>query len=151
MSDLNIKPILEWFQQAKPNPSVEDACVQIGCHYEEVAEMATVTGDTDAKECCESAAMHYKLKNYNYLSDLELLCQDGESKIELLDSLCDQIVTAVGVAYMMGFDIEKALSEVNRSNWSKFVDGKPQFNEQGKIAKPESYSPPDLTNFISNK
>tara|TARA_Y100000310_G_C20704371_1_gene833800 strand:+ start:24615 stop:25058 length:444 start_codon:yes stop_codon:yes gene_type:complete len=147
MSDLNIKPILEWFHQAKPNPSVEDACVQIGCHYEEIDEMMEALADdgcfvTDlAKE--HKDKIHYAV---DYLQN-----PSSKTSIELLDSLCDQIVTAVGVAYMLGFDIEKALSEVNRSNWSKFVDGKPQFNEQGKIAKPESYSPPDLTNFISNK
>lgn len=149
MSDLNIKPILEWFQQAKPSPSVEDACVQIGCHYEEVAEMAAVTGDGFTENATVDSSIEYKALNDVYLLNLEYF--DDDDKVELLDSLCDQVVTAIGVAYMLGFDIEKALSEVNRSNWSKFVDGKPQFNEQGKIAKPESYSPPDLTNFISNK
>lgn len=72
---------------------------------------------------------------------------DAKGKIELLDSLCDQIVTAIGVAHMMGFDIESALNEVNRSNWSKFIDGKAVFDENGKIAKPDTYSKPDLTSF----
>jgi predicted HAD superfamily Cof-like phosphohydrolase len=66
----------------------------------------------------------------------------------LLDSLCDQIVTAVGVAHMFGMDISGALSEVNRSNWSKFVEGKPVFNEHGKIAKGPNYTPPDLARFV---
>lgn len=148
MSDLNIKPILEWFEQAKPNPTTEDACVQIGCHYEEVKEMSDSTGDSDISDCCYTASSHYKMKNKNYIREIELIDSCEKTKIELLDSLCDQIVTAIGVAYMLGFDIEKSLAEVNRSNWSKFVDGKPQFNEQGKIAKPESYSPPELKGFI---
>ena len=37
-----IHNIKEWFKAAKPNPSTEDVCVQIGCHYEEVAEMSAV-------------------------------------------------------------------------------------------------------------
>ena len=69
-------------------------------------------------------------------------------RTELLDALCDQIVTAVGVAHMFGLDIEGALAEVNRSNWSKFVDGKPTFDANGKIAKPATYSKPDLTPFL---
>lgn len=144
MSDLNIKPILEWFQQAKPNPTTEDACVQIGCHYEEFDKMLISLTDFD----CDvgSHSNKYKEKDNDYLLNIDQL-YDAE-RIELLDSLCDQIVTAIGVAYMLGFDIEKALAEVNRSNWSKFVDGKPQFNEQGKISKPESYSPPELKEFI---
>jgi len=146
VSDLNIKPILEWFQQAKPNPTTEDACVQIGCHYEEVAEMSEVMSDDSVQHELEYCSENYKaVMDWCYAS-IEYISDD--EKRELLDSLCDQIVTAIGVAYMIGFDIEKALAEVNRSNWSKFVDGKPVFNEQGKIAKPESYSPPELKEFI---
>ena len=71
-----------------------------------------------------------------------------DARVELLDALCDQIVTAVGVAYMMGMDIESALAEVNRSNWSKFEGGVPVFNEQGKIAKGVEYTPPELSDYI---
>lgn len=141
---LNIKPILSWFEQAKPNPTIEDACVQIGCHYEEVAEMAEITGDLFSYDLSVSAD-DYKAIDPDCINVIPV---SENLKIDLLDALCDQIVTAIGVAYMMGFDIEKALEEVNRSNWSKFVDGKPQFNKQGKIAKPESYSPPDLKAFL---
>lgn len=149
MSDLNIKPILEWFQQAKPNPTAKDICVQIGCHYEEFAEMMLSTNDKTCYEASSFLSLLYK--NIHDIDSKYLVDSLSDSKLDMLDALCDQIVTAIGVAYMMGFDIEKALSEVNRSNWSKFVDGKPQFNEQGKIAKPESYSPPELTNFIVKK
>ena len=69
-------------------------------------------------------------------------------RTELLDALCDQIVTAVGVAHMFGLDIEGALAEVTRSNYSKFVDGAPVFDANGKIAKPATYSKPDLTPFL---
>lgn len=72
----------------------------------------------------------------------------GFDKTELLDALCDQIVTAVGVAHMFGMNIEGALTEVNRSNWSKFVNEAPVFDENGKIAKGPDYTPPDLTEFL---
>jgi predicted HAD superfamily Cof-like phosphohydrolase len=71
-----------------------------------------------------------------------------QSKIELLDSLADQIVTAIGVAHMFGFDISGALAEVNRSNFSKFEDGKPVFDANGKITKGKNYTPPELTPYI---
>jgi len=147
MSDLNIKPILEWFQQAKPNPTTEDACVQIGCHYEEVDEMLSVNNDDEPVSMIDIAE-YYKSKDKYALMSVENTKGFESMSIKMLDALCDQIVTAIGVAYMMGFDIEKALAEVNQSNWSKFVDGKPAFNDQGKIAKPESYSPPELKEFI---
>lgn len=69
-------------------------------------------------------------------------------KVGLTDALADQIVTAIGLAYMHGIDIEGALNEVNRSNWSKFVDGKPVFDENGKIKKGDGYTPPELSKFV---
>lgn len=145
---MDINEILKWFKKAVPEPTVETACVQIGCHFEEVAEMAEATGDIDIESTCEGAGHCYKAKDESYMIELELLTKDDESKIELLDSLCDQIVTAIGVAHMLGMDIEGALDEVNRSNWSKFENGSPVFDDNGKIKKGASYFKPDLTRFI---
>jgi predicted HAD superfamily Cof-like phosphohydrolase len=69
-------------------------------------------------------------------------------KLALLDALCDQIATALGVAQAYQFDIQGALAEVNRSNWSKFVDGLPIKDANGKISKPLGYSKPELSQFI---
>ena len=140
-----IHSIKEWFKDAKPNPSTADVCVQLGCHYEEVSEMSAVLDDDVEDELVDTAIL-YKIKHSEYIGVLEELSADA--RVELLDALCDQIVTAVGVAYMMGMDIEGALAEVNRSNWSKFKGGVPVFNEQGKIAKGAEYTPPELSDYI---
>ena len=140
-----INSIKEWFEVAKPNPSTADACVQIGCHYEEVSEMSASLYD-DVEYALGATAIEYKIKHSRYLGVLEELSADA--RVELLDALCDQIVTAVGAAYMMGMDIEGALAEVNRSNWSKFEGGVPVFNEHGKIAKGVQYTPPELSDYI---
>ena len=140
-----IHSIKEWFKAAKPNPSTADVCVQIGCHYEEVSEMSAVLYD-DVRYALEATALAYKMNRSGYLNAAEELSAD--ERVELLDALCDQIVTAVGVAYMMGMDIEGALAEVNRSNWSKFEGGVPVFNAQGKIAKGAEYTPPELSDYI---
>ena len=139
-----IHSIKEWFKAAKPNPSTADACVQIGCHYEEVSEMSAALNDVEYD--IADTALAYKMKRSWYLGAVEALSADA--RVELLDALCDQIVTAVGVAYMMGMDIEGALAEVNRSNWSKFEGGVPVFNEHGKIAKGVEYTPPELSDYI---
>ena len=93
-------------------------------------------------------ANYYKNKDPDYVNFVADI--NEHEKQELLDALCDQIVTAVGVAHMLGMDIEGALNEVNNSNWSKFEDGEPVFNEQGKIAKGRDYFAPDLTRFIGS-
>ena len=41
-----------------------------------------------------------------------------------------------------------ALAEVNKSNWSKFKDGAPVFDGNGKIAKADGYFKPDLAKFL---
>ena len=69
-------------------------------------------------------------------------------RCELLDALVDQIVTAVGVGHMMGMDVLGALEEINRSNFSKFEDGKPVFDENGKITKGKDYVKPNLEKFV---
>ena len=140
-----IHNIKEWFKAAKPNPSTADACVQIGCHYEEVSEMSAALND-DVQYALEATALSYKTNHSEFIGAIEELSTDA--RVELLDALCDQIVTAVGVAYMMGMDIESALAEVNRSNWSKFEGGVPVFNEHGKIVKGAEYTPPELSDYI---
>lgn len=142
----SITDIANWFKKAKPEPTDKDVCTQIGCHYEEIAEMATPLMDYGVRNTVEVVADRYKNNSVSFNTVVEYL--NSSNKIELLDALCDQIVTATGVAYMMGFDIEGALKEVIRSNNSKMVDGKFEFDDNGKIAKPATYSEPDLTPFI---
>lgn len=81
-----------------------------------------------------------------------LLKKDGgvvvKDPVELLDSLADQIVTATGVGTFLGMNVPGALAEVNRSNYSKFEDGEPVFNENKKVMKGKDYTPPDLTPYI---
>ena len=42
---MNINEILKWFKKAVPEPTIENACIQIGCHYEEFSEMAVSIGN----------------------------------------------------------------------------------------------------------
>lgn len=132
---------VSWFKEAKPEPTSKDICVQLGCHYEEMSEMCAVLFDEDNAISLTDSGEYLKQSD----GAEELLVDD---KVELLDALADQIVTAVGVAYMMGFDIIGALTEVNASNWSKFESGKAVTDENGKIKKGSEYFPPDLTKFV---
>lgn len=129
-----------WFKRAVPEPTDKNRAVQYGVHLEEVAEMTSVTSTSEElQQKLFSDSQYFK----KYATSLSVY-----DRKEFLDSLCDQIVTAVGVAYMNGFDIVGALQEVNRSNWSKFENGEPLFDENGKIKKGPNYSPPDLSKFV---
>lgn len=131
---MSVKEIKEWFDEAVPSPTDANKSVQIGCHFEEVAEMMTAMGINSDQ--MELIATKYKKR---------LLDTPEIDRKEVLDALCDQIVTAVGIAHMYGLNITDGIREVNRSNWSKFVNGKAVFDENGKIKKGPDYTPPDLT------
>ena len=136
----------QWFEQAIPEPTVEQTCIQVGCHYEECGEMMEAMHDEGTAFVTQELAKDYKTCDISQLHHIETM---GEvDRIALLDALADQIVTATGVAHMFGMDIIGALEEVNRSNFSKFEDDKPVFNKQGKITKGKHYSKPNLKPFI---
>lgn len=132
---------LNWFQLAVPTPTDKNKSVQIGCYLEETSEVLTAMGYDYTASILSGVADDFK-------SGMEYIDFNEKAKIDILDGLCDTIVTAVGVAHMFDMDIMGAMSEVNRSNFSKFVDGKPVFNEQGKISKPATYSEPNLEKFV---
>lgn len=144
-----ISSIANWFRKARPEPLPKHIRVQMGVHFEEVAEMLDAYRSTSgfgevmrqqAKEAMEALAKHLKT------SDTPIMTDDRK---EFLDSLCDQIVTATGVGVFAGMNIEEALNEVDRSNWSKFDDeGNPIFDDNGKISKSPAYSPPFLDHFV---
>ncbi|KGQ44085.1 hypothetical protein JP29_09580 [Gallibacterium anatis] len=135
--------IKEWFEVAIPKPTEKNQAIQIGCHLEEVAEMLNVF---DRKL---GVYIDLYARSYKEWKTLDNIDWTDYKLIELLDALCDQIVTAIGVAHMFGFDIKKALAEVNKSNWSKFENGKPVFYKNGKIKKGKYYKEPELEMFIN--
>ena len=143
---MNINEIKKWFESAMPEPTREQIAIQVGCHLEEVCEMleSINLGGSEAMDSLDLESSEFKCQP----SDYYLNKLDDVIKTELLDSLADQIVTAIGVAHMFGFDIENALEEVNRSNFSKFEDGKPVFDSNGKITKGKNYTPPNLKPFV---
>ena len=72
------------------------------------------------------------------------------TKVEELDACMDMIWVILGYCYMKGFDVEGAWKEVARSNLAKIdpVTGKVLKREDGKVLKPEGWTPPDLEKFV---
>ena len=69
--------------------------------------------------------------------------------VEVADALSDLMVVVLGVGAAFGIDLDKCFDEVHRSNMSKLSeDGKPIYNEYGKVMKGPNYSPPDLKKFL---
>tara|TARA_B100000929_G_scaffold288036_1_gene275735 strand:+ start:3889 stop:4230 length:342 start_codon:yes stop_codon:yes gene_type:complete len=68
---------------------------------------------------------------------------------EVADSLTDILYVTYGAGHAFGIDLDKCFDEVQRSNMSKLgEDGKPIYNDKGKVMKGPNYFQPDLGKFI---
>ena len=67
---------------------------------------------------------------------------------EAADALTDILYVTYGAGHAFGIDLDKCFEEVQRSNMSKLgKDGKPIYNEHGKVMKGPDYFKPDLKKF----
>ena len=68
---------------------------------------------------------------------------------EVADALTDILYVTYGAGHAFGIDLDKCFEEVQRSNMSKLGEnGKPIYNEKGKVMKGPKYFQPDLNKFI---
>ena len=69
---------------------------------------------------------------------------------EVADALTDILYVTYGAGHAFGIDLDKCFDEVQKSNMSKLgVDGRPIYNEKGKVMKGPKYFKPDLKKFVA--
>ena len=72
--------------------------------------------------------------------------------LEIADALTDLLYVTYGAGHAFGIDLDKCFDEVQNSNMSKLDEnGKPIYNESGKVLKGPNYFKPDLHKFIKRK
>ena len=70
--------------------------------------------------------------------------------LEVADALTDILYVTYGAGHAFGIDLDKCFEEVQNSNMSKLDDnGKPIYNDAGKVMKGPNYFKPDLSKFVS--
>ena len=75
---------------------------------------------------------------------------DNNDLLEVADALTDILYVAYGAGHAFGIDLDKCFDEVQNSNMSKLgKNGKPIYNESGKVMKGPNYFKPDLSKFVS--
>ena len=83
------------------------------------------------------------------LDELEQATKDKDLT-EIADALTDILYVTYGAGCAFGIDLDKCFKEVQRANMSKLgEDGKPIYNEKGKVMKGPNYSEPNLKQFVS--
>ena len=69
---------------------------------------------------------------------------------EVADALTDILYVTYGAGHAFGIDLDKCFQEVQNSNMSKLgIDGKPIYNEMGKVMKGPNYFKPNLKKFVA--
>jgi len=82
------------------------------------------------------------------LDELNQAIQDKDIK-EVADALTDILYVTYGAGHSFGIDLDKCFEEVQQSNMSKLgTDGKPIYNDSGKVMKGPNYFKPDLNKFL---
>ena len=82
------------------------------------------------------------------LEELTEAMQD-ENLLEVADALTDILYVTYGAGHAFGIDLDKCFEEVQNSNMSKLgEDGKPIYNESGKVMKGPNYFKPDLSKYL---
>ena len=82
------------------------------------------------------------------LEELNQALKDKDIK-EIADALTDILYVTYGAGHAFGIDLDKCFDEVQRSNMSKLgSDGKPIYNESGKVLKGPNYFKPNLNKFL---
>ena len=95
-----------------------------------------------------------KINNLRYdliKEELDELKEAMKNKdlLEVADALTDILYVTYGAGHAFGIDLNKCFNEVQKSNMSKLgEDGKPIYNDSGKVMKGPSYFKPDLTKFV---
>ena len=69
---------------------------------------------------------------------------------EVADALTDILYVTYGAGHAFGIDLDQCFEEVQNSNMSKLDEnGKPIYNDSGKVMKGPNYFKPDLSKFVS--
>ena len=83
------------------------------------------------------------------LDELKIAIHDKDIK-EVADALTDILYVTYGAGHSFGIDLDKCFQEVQNSNMSKLgLDGKPIYNENGKVMKGPNYFKPNLNKFVA--
>jgi len=82
------------------------------------------------------------------LDELKEAMDNNDIK-EVADALTDILYVTYGAGHAFGINLDKCFEEVQNSNMSKLgSDGKPVYNDKGKVMKGPNYYKPDLNKFI---
>ena len=108
---------------------------------QEIKEKASIPND-------KITSLRYELIKEE-LNELKEAIDKKDIK-EVADALTDILYVTYGAGHAFGIDLDKCFEEVQNSNMSKLgLDGKPIYNDKGKVMKGPNYFKPDFSKFVT--
>ena len=121
-------------------------------NFEKVKQFMQIFGQEVKTKASFSDEKTNQLRLDLISEELEELKNAMASKdlLEVADALTDILYVTYGAGHAFGINLDKCFDEVQNSNMSKLgSDGKPIYNESGKVMKGPDYFKPDLSKYLS--
>lgn len=140
-----IADVAAFMQAGEQKNDAAQVCRQIGFALEEICEGLAALGDDNAVERMEILGRYYKKAPVEAVESVS-----AADQAELADSMLDTVWVCLGALIAMRVDVPGAWKEIVRSNMSKMdpATGKMFKNAEGKVTKPEWFSPPNLAQYL---
>jgi len=121
-------------------------------NFESVKKFMETFGQEIKEKACfpneKITSLRYELIKEE-LDELKEAIENKDIK-EVADALTDILYVTYGAGHAFGINLDRCFEEVQNSNMSKLgSDGKPIYNENGKVMKGPHYFKPDLTKFVA--
>ena len=121
-------------------------------NFESVKKFMETFGQEIKEKACfpddKITSLRYELIKEE-LTELEEAIKQKDIK-EVADALTDILYVTYGAGHAFGIDLDKCFAEVQSSNMSKLgSDGKPIYNNKGKVMKGPNYFKPNLSKFVA--
>ena len=121
-------------------------------NFEKVRVFMKTYGQEVKDKAGLSDAKTNKLRIDLIKEELEELTEamQNENLLEVADAVPDILYVTYGAGHAFGINLDKCFEEVQNSNMSKLgEDGKPIYNESGKVMKGPNYFKPDLSKYLN--
>lgn len=125
--------------------NVRQTALYIGLQLEEMAEKLEAIFDSK-----DELIKIFKYESHAFKSRCYDHAVSNANRQGLLDADVDLAWVTIGSMLSQGADVTGAMNEVVRSNMSKMVEGRMVKDANGKVVKPDTYSPPNLAPFVKN-
>lgn len=137
---------MKWYEGTRLDISEKDGAIILRkIETDFYADVDTFIEACDQKSSIENIVLYSKLIEEEFTE-----FNEAKTDVEQLDACMDMIWVILGYCKMKGWNVYGAWDEVARSNLSKIdiQTGKVIKREDGKVLKPEGWTPPKLDNFI---